>query len=308
MKVHKNSKVKAVVTGIAALVLAGGIGSAARAQSIGAMVPTQSVNSPLNGFDTGFLNQHPEIAKEIEKNPGLVNNNEFLNANPALKNYLDAHPTIKRNLQAHPFNFMGREDQLNGVNPHGRPYGAGYGNGNPNGYPYGHPNGWTPGGPNQWNNGGNPGNPNAYQNFERGYLSEHPDVAHELAANPNLVDNPQYMAAHPGLGQYLAAHPGVRKDLVNHPDTFMGHEDRWNNWQHRPGYGPMGNTDRYLSAHPDVAQELARNPQLVDNKQYLDAHPGLGQYLHTHPFAAHQWHTHPDQFMHREEQYQQHHR
>ena len=44
--------------------------------------------------------------------------------------------------------------------------------------------------------------------FDNGYLDEHPEVARQLAHNPNLVDNPQFRANHQGLDSYLACASG----------------------------------------------------------------------------------------------------
>jgi hypothetical protein len=74
--------------------------------------------------------------------------------------------------------------------------------------------------------------------FDNGYLDKHPEVASQLARNPSLVDNPQFLATHPGLDSYLAHHPRVRVDLQQHPDRFMASEQRYeraentSHWRH----------------------------------------------------------------------------
>ena len=57
--------------------------------------------------------------------------------------------------------------------------------------------------------------------FDNGYLDEHPEVAEQLGHDPRLVDNPRFLANHPGLDEYFKNHPEVRSDLQNHPDRFM---------------------------------------------------------------------------------------
>src|SRR5260370_21228993 len=57
--------------------------------------------------------------------------------------------------------------------------------------------------------------------FDNGYLDEHPEVAERLCRNPRLVDNPQFLATHPGIYQYFKNHPEIREELQNHPDRFM---------------------------------------------------------------------------------------
>lgn len=52
------------------------------------------------------------------------------------------------------------------------------------------------------------------------YLSKHPEIKQELAKNPKLIDDPKYLAAHPGLDKELADHPEIRKEAMAHPNDF----------------------------------------------------------------------------------------
>jgi hypothetical protein len=202
---------------------------------------------------------------------------------------------------------MSAEDRLNSW--HGRywpqnwtgnfhPYPSGGWNNPPyasgGNYPYGGGNSWS----------------NASWRFDHGYLSEHPEIAQQLAQNPSLADNPQFMANHPGLQEYLANHPQVRADLHSHPYMFMGREDQMNGW-HEPynpnGPHPLANTDTYLDQHPEVAQQLQHDPRLIDNQRYVDNHPGLHEFLATHPDARQQWESHPYRFEQRENNYNRNH-
>jgi hypothetical protein len=49
---------------------------------------------------------------------------------------------------------------------------------------------------------------------------EHPKVADELKNNPRLIDDPKYLASHPGLDNYLAKHPEIRQEAQAHPEAF----------------------------------------------------------------------------------------
>ena len=142
--------------------------------------------------------------------------------------------------------------------------------------------------------------------FDNGYLDEHPEVAHQLGANPSLADNPQFLATHPGLDEYMSKHPEVRADLQQHPYRFMS--DEWRH-DHREWNGarPLATTDHYMDSHPEVAQQLEKNPGLIDNRGYLDSHPGLHEYLENHPTARRDWRTHPYRYMAAERHYDQKH-
>jgi hypothetical protein len=158
------------------------------------------------------------------------------------------------------------------------------------------------------------------------YLNNHPETAQELAANPQLVRDPNFYSTHPGLESF------------HNPGQFMRTEQGGYQWQrggqgpagwgsawHGGGSGPIGAragavanfNSGYLDQHPGVAQELAQNPKLVDDPQFRAAHPGLDQYLAAHPEVRGELQQHPERFMtaehqqrqrqRREEQYHQRH-
>jgi hypothetical protein len=52
------------------------------------------------------------------------------------------------------------------------------------------------------------------------FMRDHPKVAQELKSDPKLIDDPKYLADHPGLDDYLAKHPAVRREAMAHPDGF----------------------------------------------------------------------------------------
>ena len=110
---------------------------------------------------------------------------------PGLRDYLANHPGVRQDLRDHPYRFMGREDQLNGWHGPSNSYGRG-------------PLGTT-------------------DNF----LSSHPEVEQQLNQNPKLIDNPQYVADHPGLHEYLQNHPEARNLWRSHPYGYMQREDRF---------------------------------------------------------------------------------
>jgi hypothetical protein len=176
------------------------------------------------------------------------------------------------------------------------------------------------------------------------FLDAHPTVAKQLQANPNLINDPNFLANHPHLHAFLKNHPGVRTAIHENPGQFMYREGHYQWHGHGmppmtgyPGYGgapyrgepyhgappvgaypgysgpttpgahPYWHTDQYMMAHPEVAQQLEHNPKLVDNPNYVQSHPGLDQFLQRHPDARQAWEAHPKKYMHHEEKYQKHH-
>jgi YHS domain-containing protein len=268
MKLKGKKVAKRMLTGIAATVFIGALGATGMAQS-----------NPVTRFDNGYLSGHPEVAQQLANNPSLVDNAQFMSQHPGLREYFANHPEVKEDFKEHPYKFMSREDQLNGWHGNGTPY--------------------------QQNPGWNGNYQGAAQRFDNGYLRSHPEVAQQLAANPALIDNPQYMNSHPELREYLENHPGIREEIKEHPRRFMSREDQLNGWKHGPYYGPhpYANTDAYLDQNPQLERQLSQNPKLVDNPQFMASHPGLREYLQTHPYARQEWQAHPYKFMKHENQY-----
>ncbi len=59
------------------------------------------------------------------------------------------------------------------------------------------------------------------------FLDAHPQIDRELRADPRLVDNRQYVASHPELGEFLKSHPGVREEIRENPRAFMKREGKF---------------------------------------------------------------------------------
>ncbi|MGA2409180.1 MAG: hypothetical protein ABSG46_02185 [Candidatus Binataceae bacterium] len=265
------------------------------------------------GTFENFLNAHPNTASELQQNPSLINNPNWMSHHQGLEEYMSEHPYVRNEVHQNPGAFIEN---------------GGHWNWNNGGYGY---------------NGGNPNNGAAWR-FDHGYLSEHPEVANQLALHPALADNSAYLSSHPGLSDYLQNHPTIRQDLISHPDRFMSREDQLDGHSanygapgtyhaapppygynpgphpmsydggpdgHAPGYYPnghaLGSADNYFDNHPEVYQQMEKDPRLVDNQHYVDTHPGLHDYLESHPHAGTVFKNHPDAFMGAAEHYQQNH-
>jgi hypothetical protein len=270
----KKNRMKHTLTILAATVFSGAICTAAMAQNFpppnGGISPTE-----ITHFNH-YLDNHPGVAQGLAANPGLVNDPQFMAHHPGLQNFLAKHPGVRDELHASPGQFMYREGHY------------------------------------EWAHGGGPvaampgTRDTQVARFDNGYLDEHPEVARQLGSNPALADNPQFLATHPGLDSYLARHPEVRQQLQQHPDRFMSDEWKDHRWDNGYGQGqrPLASTDRYLDQHPEVEHQLNHDPALVDNRQYVDSHPGLHEYLASHPLAREEWKSHPYRYMHHEDHYQ----
>ena len=53
-----------------------------------------------------FLGAHSNIAKDLSKDPSLVNKDSYMREHPELQEYLNAHPEVKQQLMADPKAFL----------------------------------------------------------------------------------------------------------------------------------------------------------------------------------------------------------
>jgi phage-related protein len=134
------------------------------------------------------------------------------------------------------------------------------------------------------------------------FLEAHIDIADELRKDPSLVDNRDYVAAHPALQEFLREHPGVDKEITQSPNAFMHQEDKRENIDTRR---ELANFDQFLDTHPELAEQLRKDPRLADNKEFVDNHPALQQFLQEHPGVRDQLAQDPGVFMHEEDRYDQ---
>src|SRR5215471_3357652 len=215
-----------------------------RAQS----TPTQDVRvaqerditrQELANFDN-FMDQHPEIAEQLRKNPSLVNDKEFVTNHTALRDYLNDNPRVREEIRENPNVFMHaetrydrREDALDrkggGVSDITR---------------------------------------DELQSFST-FLGNHHDLADQLRKNPSLVNDKQYVANHPELATYLRYHSSVQEEITENPNAFMSAENRFEHPQTEINRRDLASYDRFLDSHREIAEQLRKNPSLVDNQEFI---------------------------------------
>jgi hypothetical protein len=157
---------------------------------IAAQVNRDITPGEIANFDR-YLDSHPKVARELVRDPQLVNNPQFLARHPGLQGFLASHPGVREEIHESPGQFLFRENKYEWHERGEKGYGITHGE---------------------------------VARFDEGYLDKHPEVAQALGKDPRLIDNPQFVAGHPGLHEYLENHPGIRAELKAHPDRFMGRE------------------------------------------------------------------------------------
>jgi len=217
-----------------------------------------------------FLDSHPETAEQLRKDPSLINNQEFLENHPGLKNYLQQHPGVREEFSENPNGFMRRENRYDLRE-------------------------------------GDPTDTTRRQlaSMDR-FLDSHPETAEQLRKDPSLINNKAWVANHPGLQAYLQQHPGVREEFSENPNGFMQKENRYDLREGDPTdttRRQLASMDRFLDSHPEAAEQLRKDPSLINNKAWVANHPGLQAYLQQHPGVREEITEDPNAFMRQEERY-----
>jgi phage-related protein len=228
----------------------------------------------LTDFDR-FLDNHPELAGQIRKDPTLVNNEEFVENHADLQQYLQQHPEIREELSQNPNGFMRQENRYDRREDRDRDV-----------------------------------NRTELANMDR-FLDSHPEIAEQLKKNPALVNDKKFVDHHPALQEFLAEHPGVREEYKENPNGFMRQENRFDRREEGREEGrdrdvnrtELANMDRFLDSHPEIAEQLKKNPALVNNREFVEDHPALRQFLAEHPGVREEYKENPNGFMRQENHY-----
>jgi phage-related protein len=244
-----------------------------------------------------FLDSHPDVARDLRRNPDLVNDNSYLRTQHDLDAYLDAHPAVKEELKETPTYFMHRENRFEASERDRDMDRNRTGRRNPN--------------------------PDLTQQEIASmdqFLDSHPDVARDLRRNPDLVNDNSYLRTQHDLDAFLDAHPAVKEELKETPTYFMHRENRFEaserdrdmdrNRTGRRNPNPdltrqeIASMDQFLDSHPDVARDLRRNPDLVNDNNYLRQQHDLDAFLDAHPAVKEELKETPTYFMRRENRFE----
>jgi hypothetical protein len=220
-----------------------------------------------------FLDEHPEIDRQLRANPSLINDNNYLQATPQLQAYLTNHPQVRTQLTQNPAYFMQREDRLQARVAQEERF-------------------------DQYLADHKDVDKDVRKNQrvlnDSGYLKKHHDLDEFLKANPDVrvvvVNNPNYfqdrdrdrvamngdMNARLGENRTVAGGAGAGASAGATTGANAGanvqmtkeHSDRM---------------DKFLDKHQDVAKDLHDNPALVRDDGYLDHHKDLRKFFNQNP-------------------------
>ncbi len=240
----------------------------------GVGVDNDMTRREISGMDN-FLDKHPEIAEQLQRNPSLINNKDFVQNHPDLQQFLQEHPGIREQFAANPQAFMNREQRFE---QHEEPQETINNDRDMNRRPLA-----------------------GADNF----LDNHPEIAEQLQRNPSLINNKEFVENHPDLQQYLQQHPEVREQFQANPQAFMNREQRFEQREERGMsvadrdrmHAEAGGFSEFLGSHAQIAQEVNANPALINDKDYLAHHSDLREFLKAHPMVKQQMAANPQAFL-----------
>jgi hypothetical protein len=235
--------------------------------------------SEVATFDQ-FLDNHPETAEQLRKDPSLINNKEFIESHQNLREFLEQHPEVREELKENPNAFMHDErrferredDRDRDRDDHRRDNDRA-----------------------------------AVAKFDQ-FLDSHPETAEQLRKDPSLINNKEFIQGHQNLKDFLEDNPQVREDFKENPNAFMHQEERFD----RSGddrdrdvtRGQLASFDRFLDSHEEIAEQLRKNPSLANNEEFVDKHPALHEYLQQNPAVRADLSQNPNAFLHDEQRFE----
>jgi hypothetical protein len=136
------------------------------------------------------------------------------------------------------------------------------------------------------------------------FLDAHRDIARDLARTPDLLNDARYVRDHEALDDWLRNHREAADILTANPRAYTA----------RPSYAADADVDygpptaselrsfeQYLNRHWEVADALYREPELVNDRRFVRAHPSLDDWLQAHPAAARAIRAQPQAYLWRQQ-------
>ena len=129
------------------------------------------------------------------------------------------------------------------------------------------------------------------------YLSQHHELIDALRKDPNLINDPEFLKTQPRIELFLNDHPDIAAKVKQNPAAFVQFAD---DTEPKLERGQNPNLEDYFAHHPEVSQPLLKNPTLIDDRQFVEAHPTLRIYLLDHPRARDDFKANPTRYIHQD--------
>jgi hypothetical protein len=211
-----------------------------------------------------FLDAHPEVAEQLQKNPKLIDDDKWVAAHPELRQFMAEHPDMRQQFDEHPEAFMRHEQGFERTEDR-----AGLA---------------------------------AMDRFLDNHpeiaeqLKKDPKLIDDqkwVASHPQLQ---QFMADHPEVRQQFDEHPYA---YMREENRYDRREDRQDGDRHDGDRdrGQLSSFHNFLEGHSAIAAEIAKNPTLATNDEYLQNHTELQAYLQANPEIKQQLSQNPQSFV-----------
>jgi hypothetical protein len=225
----------------------------------------------------GFLQSHPETSEALRRDPSLIDNRDFVDHHPELRNYLQDHPQMAGQFRSNPDLFMGqvvrfdrREDRFDEA-------------------------------------GRIPDADRDRMARFHDFCDKHPEIAEQIRHNPALMNDRDFVDHHDALRVYFQQYPDDRDQVRRDPNAFIAAEVRFDRdnaggRNFNPG-GPdrsvEGQRDfgNFLNDHKEIARDVDKRHDIVNDHDYVQNHRDLDDYLKAHPDVRNQWAANPDSFV-----------
>ena len=273
--------------------------------------PTDASREELANFDQ-FLANHPILERELESNPSLLNDSNYVQSEPDLQIFLTHHPYVKTELGRDPGYLQRHRDASTATRT-----GLSNGKGSLN---------------------------SADTEKMEQFLNSHQGVSEKLKENPALINDSTFLTHNPELQSFLNENPSIWEEVARDPRYLTQHEPpQAGAPEHRdsakpnppatnyvasdpaPSHRPSASTDRvgvagtssstsrtsppsysnpsssaasistrsnpavnpedvarmnqFLEDHRDIAKQLEKDPLLVTDHKYLDKHKDLRRFF-----------------------------
>jgi hypothetical protein len=226
-----------------------------------------------------FLSDHTYLAQQLQNDPALANNPDFLNSNPDFAQFLRSHPFVQRSIRANATEVIRQAQQ---------DYGSAQ-----------EPSGGS------WNSRNNQANDQEMSDFQQ-FLADHPWIAGKLRGNPSLANSQDFLNGNPPLPKFLNAHPYVQSQFKADPNGFMQRARDFASGAGQTAYSAdahgadIATLHQFMLNHPWIGKKLRDNPKVANDDDFLNNNPELKDFLGAHPYLQQQFKQDPGGLMQRE--------
>lgn len=139
------------------------------------------------------------------------------------------------------------------------------------------------------------------------FLDAHWETAQDLYRDPELITNDRFLRGHSDLRDWLDDHRDAAQAIQADPRAAIWHERLARRGEEERQSAPTQLSERdlrsfedYLDSHDETAQDLYRNPDLINDRQFVREHRTLHDWLEDHQEAAATIQANPNKFLWRE--------